>query len=59
MNAPKPLILLDVDGVLNPAPSSAEGYRRHWVFPHGIAHRLSLSPRHGPMLLELAEVTSA
>jgi len=59
MGEPSPLVLLDVDGVLNPARSRAAGYRRHWVFPAGIAHRLLLNPRHGPMLAELAEVTGA
>jgi HAD domain in Swiss Army Knife RNA repair proteins len=54
-----PLILVDVDGVLNPGGPGSEAYRRHWVFPGGIAHRLSLNPRHGQMLTELAEVTSA
>jgi hypothetical protein len=54
-----PLILVDVDGVLNPGGPGSEAYRRHWVFPGGIAHRLSLNPLHGQMLTELAEVTSA
>jgi hypothetical protein len=54
-----PLVLVDVDGVLNPAASHAAGYARHWVFPCGVAHRLLLNPQHGPMLAELAEVTGA
>jgi HAD domain in Swiss Army Knife RNA repair proteins len=54
-----PLILVDVDGVLNPSRSSSEAYRRHWVFPSGIAHRLLLNPLHGRMLTDLAEVTGA
>lgn len=53
-----PLILVDVDGVLNPRRSS-EDYRRHWLFPRGIAHRLLLNPGHGRMLTELAELTGA
>lgn len=59
MEAPTPLVLVDVDGVLNPSLSRTEGYRRHWVFPGGIAHRLLLNPGHGPMLLELAEASRA
>jgi hypothetical protein len=55
-----PLILLDVDGVLNPASAAGTaGYRRQWVFPHGIAHRLQLNAAHGPMLTELADATGA
>lgn len=54
-----PLVLLDVDGVLNPARSTASGYRRRWVFPYGVAHRLLLNPRHGQVLIELAEATGA
>jgi len=55
----KPLVLVDVDGVLNPARSQALGYRRHWVFSGGRAHRLLLNPSHGPMLTELAEAAGA
>src|SRR5215468_7597544 len=54
-----PLILLDVDGVLNPDKPGAGGYRRHWVFPNGVAHRLLLDPGHGRMLSELAEAAGA
>jgi len=59
MEPPGPLVLVDVDGVLNPARSHAPGYRANWVFPAGLAHRLLLNPSHGPMLTELAEVTGA
>jgi Swiss Army Knife RNA repair-like protein len=59
MQPPTPLILVDVDGVLNPARADAGGYRRHWVFPHGLAHRLLLNPSHGQMLTELAEAAGA
>lgn len=55
----RPLVLVDVDGVLNPARSHAPGYRGHWVFPAGLAHRLWLNPSHGPMLTELAEAADA
>jgi hypothetical protein len=54
-----PLILVDVDGVLNPDKPGAGGYRRHWVFPNGVAHRLLLDPGHGRMLSELAEAAGA
>jgi len=59
MEPPRPLVLVDVDGVLNPARSHAPGYRGHWVFPGGLAYRLLLNPSHGPMLTELAEVADA
>ena len=59
MEPPRPLVLVDVDGVLNPARSNAPGYRGHWVFPGGLAHRLLLNPSHGPMLTGLAEVAGA
>jgi hypothetical protein len=59
MEPHKPLVLVDVDGVLNPARSQAPGYRRQWVFPGGLARRLLLNPSHGPMLAELAEVADA
>ena len=54
-----PLVLVDVDGVLNPARSDLPGYRRHWVFPRGVAQRLLLNPSHGRILTELAEVAGA
>jgi hypothetical protein len=59
MDASRPLVLVDVDGVLNPAASHSAGYRRQWVFPHGLCHRMLLNPQHGPMLIELAEATGA
>jgi len=59
MEQPRPLILVDVDGVLNPARSRALGYRGHWVFPGGLAHRLLLNPAHGQMLTDLAGATGA
>ena len=59
MEPSRPLVLVDVDGVLNPARSHAPGYRAQWVFPAGLAHRLLLNPSHGSMLTELAEVTGA
>ena len=59
MELPRPLVLVDVDGVLNPARSHAPGYQGHWVFPGGLAHRLLLNPSHGQMLTELAKVAGA
>jgi len=59
MELPRPLVLVDVDGVLNPARSHAPGYRGNWVFPGGLAHRLLLNPSHGQILTELAEVAGA
>jgi Swiss Army Knife RNA repair-like protein len=59
MEPSRPLILVDVDGVLNPARSHAPGYRAHWVFPAGVAHRLVLNPSHGRMLTELAKAADA
>jgi len=59
MELSRPLVLVDVDGVLNPARHEAPGYRSHWVFPAGLAHRLLLNPSHGPMLIELADQTGA
>jgi hypothetical protein len=59
MELPRPLVLVDVDGVLNPARSHAPGNQGHWVFPGGLAHGLLLNPSHGQMLTELAEVAGA
>ena len=53
-----PLILLDVDGVLNPLQRSP-GYQRYRASPNGITYRLLLNPRHGPLLTGLAEATGA
>jgi HAD domain in Swiss Army Knife RNA repair proteins len=52
-------VLVDVDGVLNLPRSQVPGYRRQWVFPGGLAHRLLLNPAHGPMLTGLAEAAGA
>lgn len=59
MEPQKPPILIDVDGVLNPARPHALGHRRHWVCPLGVAHRLLLNPSHSQMLTELADATGA
>jgi hypothetical protein len=63
----KPLLLIDVDGPLNPYAAKAtrrpEGYQTHRYFarptPHwgseGHGMRVWLNPAHGPMLLSLAD----
>lgn len=53
-----PLVLLDVDGVLNPLRHSP-GYQRYRAVPDGVMYRLLLNPRHGPLLTGLAEETGA
>jgi hypothetical protein len=53
-----PLVLLDVDGVLNPLQRSP-GYHRYRATPNGVTYRLLLNPRHGPLLTGLAEATGA
>ncbi|KAB2387936.1 HAD domain-containing protein [Actinomadura montaniterrae] len=54
-----PLVLLDVDGVLNPFERPHRGYRRHRCSPNGVTFRLWLNAAHGPALLELAEAAGA
>jgi hypothetical protein len=53
-----PLVLIDVDGVLNPLERSP-GYQRYRATPNGITYRLLLNPRHGPLLTGLADATGA
>jgi hypothetical protein len=53
-----PLVLLDVDGVLNPLQRSP-GYQRYRATPNGITYRILLNPRHGPLLTGLVEATGA
>ncbi|GAA4576784.1 HAD domain-containing protein [Planotetraspora kaengkrachanensis] len=55
----KPLLLLDVDGVLNPSRRSSLRYRRHNCVVDGGLYRLLLDRRHGPLLLSLARDTNA
>ncbi|RAY16057.1 hypothetical protein DPM19_03735 [Actinomadura craniellae] len=54
-----PVILIDVDGVLNPFTRPNRSYRRHRVSPDGVTFKLWLNAAHGRMLLELAEETGA
>ncbi|GII36320.1 HAD domain-containing protein [Planotetraspora phitsanulokensis] len=55
----KPLLLLDVDGVLNPSRRSSLRYRRHICVVDGGLYKLLLDRRHGPQLLSLARDTGA
>jgi hypothetical protein len=65
--ADRPLILVDVDGVLNVITSSAErrrlcyheGWRQRKVDVGGLAFRLTVNPAHGPELRRLAAETGA
>ncbi|MFC6082578.1 HAD domain-containing protein [Sphaerisporangium aureirubrum] len=50
----RPLVLLDVDGVLNPARRPTMRHRRHDVTLDGRTYRVLLNARHGPKLLALA-----
>ncbi|RSN66842.1 MULTISPECIES: HAD domain-containing protein [Actinomadura] len=54
-----PVILLDVDGVLNPFQRPSRRFKRHRCSPNGITYELWLNARHGPALLDLAESTGA
>lgn len=55
MNARLPLLLLDVDGVLNPygAPACPPGYTEHDFYP-GDEEPVRLCAAHGPWLRDLA-----
>ncbi|MDP9849208.1 HAD domain-containing protein [Streptosporangium lutulentum] len=55
----KPLVLLDVDGVLNPQRRSFLRFRRYEVVIDGEAHGILLDPRHGAKLVALARDTGA
>jgi hypothetical protein len=63
----RPLILVDVDGVLNPTFSAKvrkhrvyhDGWMTRWADTGGHRFRLDLNPEHGPMLWKLAEETGA
>lgn len=59
---PRPLLLLDVDGVLNPCDAKPtrrpQGYQTHRISvtgQRGRALRVWLNPEHGPMLLAFAQ----
>ena len=54
-----PLLLLDVDGVLNPLGRRTRGYRRYEVTLDDETYTVFLDRRHGAKLLALAEETGA
>ncbi|MFG3439898.1 HAD domain-containing protein [Nonomuraea sp. NPDC047897] len=53
------LLLLDVDGVLNPWHRPGPEWEIHKAVAHDMSYRVVLNPDHGPMLLELAKETGA
>lgn len=55
----KPLLLLDVDGVLNPMGRPAPDFRRYRCTIGDDVYTVHLNPRHGRRLLELALVTGS
>ncbi|GHE33159.1 hypothetical protein GCM10017673_40120 [Streptosporangium violaceochromogenes] len=55
----RPLILLDVDGVLNPFTRPGKAWQAHKCACRGATYNLFLNPEHGPQLLALAEKTGA
>lgn len=59
MSPGSPLVLVDVDGVLNPFEKPRWGYRRHRAVTEGGDFRLWLNRRHGGLLRELAAATGA
>ncbi|MFO7253239.1 MAG: HAD domain-containing protein [Actinomycetes bacterium] len=55
----RPLLLLDVDGVLNPLGRQVRGFQRYEVTVGGTDYTVFLHPEHGAKLLALAEETGA
>lgn len=55
----RPLLLLDVDGVLNPAGRPTPDFRRYRCTVADVAYTVHLNPRHGTRLMELALRTGA
>jgi hypothetical protein len=55
----KPLVLLDVDGVLNPTGRVTPDFRRYQCTVDGYDYTVHLNPRHGSRLMELALRTGA
>jgi hypothetical protein len=54
-----PLILVDVDGVLNPSRRSSLRFRRHLCVVDGQVYKVLLDRRHGAQLSSLARETEA
>lgn len=50
----RPLILLDVDGVLNPWYKQGPHWETHQAVSEAGTFRVVLNPEHGPLLLKLA-----
>ncbi|MBB5075368.1 HAD domain-containing protein [Nonomuraea endophytica] len=50
----KPLVLVDIDGVLNPLGRPSADFRRYRCVLEGETYTVHLNPRHGIWLLELA-----
>ncbi len=50
---PRPVLLLDVDGVLNPFPSTPDGYLEYSFF-EGDNEPVRLNPEHARWLQQLA-----
>jgi hypothetical protein len=53
------LILIDVDGVLNPWQRQGPQWEKHRAVADGTTWNVILNPDHGPMLLTLAAETGA
>jgi hypothetical protein len=53
----RPLILIDVDGVLNPWNRQGPHWETHDAVSEIGTFRVLLNPEHGPMLLQLAQET--
>lgn len=57
--AERPLLLLDVDGVLNPLRPPSADFQRHECLVGERSYHVHLNPGHGVELLKLAEETGA
>ncbi|WP_093258887.1 HAD domain-containing protein [Thermostaphylospora chromogena] len=55
----RPLLLLDVDGVLNPLRRPSRDFQTHDCPVDGTLYRVHLNPKHGAELLLLAEEAGA
>jgi hypothetical protein len=55
----RPLLLLDVDGVLNPLDKKSAEFVSHECVVDGVMYRVHLNPAHGGKLLALAVETGA
>ncbi|MER7501018.1 HAD domain-containing protein [Nonomuraea pusilla] len=55
----RPLLLVDVDGVLNPMGRPAPDFRRYRCTLGAVTYTVHLNPAHGTRLLDLALATGA